>query len=248
MAKVQKYYVYTLTDPRDLKVFYIGKGTAARNYAHTHKLTMPQSDNMSPKSKLIRDIINDGDEVVSTIVKRFSDEQDAYDFEAELIAKTPGLLNAMAGGSGRKAKDEKKHGLTPKQERFSQLVAAGTMSQADCYREAYDAGNMTDKQIHEEASKLASGNPKVAQRIEQIKAPAVRNSQITREDILLGLHRATELAEQTAQAGAMVSALRELGKLIDAYPAERKEVQINDDMVNRIHAGRRMAAGTHSIN
>jgi hypothetical protein len=56
------------------------------------------------------------------------------------------------------------------------------------------------------------------------------------------------LAEQTAQAGAMVSALRELGKLIDAYPAERKEVQINDDMVNRIHAGRRMAAGTHSIN
>ena len=154
----------------------------------------------------------------------------------------------MAGGSGRKAKDDKAHGLTPKQERFSQLVAAGSMSQADCYREAYDAGNMTDKQIHEEASKLASGNPKVAQRIEQIKAPAVRNSQITREDILSGLHRATELAETTAQAGAMVSALRELGKLIDAYPAERKEVQINDDMVNRIQAGRKLAAGLPTIN
>ena len=40
----------------------------------------------------------------------------------------------------------------------------------------------------------------------------------------------------------MVSALRELGKLIDAYPAEKKEITVNDDMIERIQAGRARAS------
>ena len=58
-------------------------------------------------------------------------------------------------------------GLTNKQEMFSQQVVKKD-SQSDAYRIAYNVENMTDKQIHEEACKLAK-NPKVSQRIKEIK-------------------------------------------------------------------------------
>lgn len=57
--------------------------------------------------------------------------------------------------------------LTAQQEKFA-LGVFGGKSQADAYREAYKAGKMTAKQIHEEASKLAN-NPKVAQRVEELR-------------------------------------------------------------------------------
>ncbi len=50
--------------------------------------------------------------------------------------------------------------LTAKQTGFAQSVVDGE-SQSDAYRLNYHAGNMTSKQIWEEASKLAA-NPKVA--------------------------------------------------------------------------------------
>ena len=99
---------------------------------------------------------------------------------------------------------------------------------------------MTNKQINEEASLLAS-NPKVTQRVEQIKAPVINKAQVKRDDIIVSLLRAVDLAEQTAQTGAMVSALRELGKLIDAYPAEKKELTVSDDIVTRLQEGRQRA-------
>ena len=52
-APVKKFYVYSLTDPRDLSVFYLGKGTAARSYAHTHNVDIAENDR-SPKAERIR--------------------------------------------------------------------------------------------------------------------------------------------------------------------------------------------------
>ena len=68
-----KFYVYTLIDPRDLSVFYIGKGTAARSYAHTHKLDVRETD-ASPKARRVRQILDAGEEVIVNIIKRFEDE------------------------------------------------------------------------------------------------------------------------------------------------------------------------------
>ena len=45
------------------------------------------------------------------------------------------------------------HQLTAKQEKFVLAVVEG-MTQADAYRHAYNASNMTDKTIIEKASKL----------------------------------------------------------------------------------------------
>ncbi len=57
--------------------------------------------------------------------------------------------------------------LTPKQELFVQGIIKG-MSQADAYRNAYNCKRMTDKSIHEEASKLMS-TPKIATRVKELR-------------------------------------------------------------------------------
>ena len=57
--------------------------------------------------------------------------------------------------------------LTVKQEKYAQGLFTG-MTQREAYKAAYDAGNMSDKCIDEEACKLFA-NPKLAQRIEQLQ-------------------------------------------------------------------------------
>jgi len=58
--------------------------------------------------------------------------------------------------------------LTIKQENFAQeVVKQGNYSNA--YRAAYDCARMTSKQINEEASILMS-NPKISQRVEDLKS------------------------------------------------------------------------------
>jgi phage terminase small subunit len=69
--------------------------------------------------------------------------------------------------------------LTPKQEVFVQGIIKG-LSQADAYREAYNADKMSDNAIYREASLLVA-NPKVAQRLnelrEQLVSPKIMTAQ-----------------------------------------------------------------------
>lgn len=57
--------------------------------------------------------------------------------------------------------------LTPKQEKFVQCIIEG-MSQADAYRSAYSAKNMSDNSIYVNASKLMA-DTKVAQRVQELR-------------------------------------------------------------------------------
>ena len=57
--------------------------------------------------------------------------------------------------------------MTKKQEEFAKAIVDG-MNQADAYRYAYDAENMSDNAIYREASLLVD-NPKVAQRIQELR-------------------------------------------------------------------------------
>ena len=69
--------------------------------------------------------------------------------------------------------------LTPKQEEFVKNIIEG-MSQADAYRSAYSCKNMSDNAIYREASLLVE-NPKVAQRLkelrEQLAKPSIMSAQ-----------------------------------------------------------------------
>jgi len=72
--------------------------------------------------------------------------------------------------------------LTPQREKFAQIIVSGE-NQSDAYRQAFKAGKMTAKQIHEEASKLAA-NPKVAQRIAELRALVVKELVIDKAAVL----------------------------------------------------------------
>ena len=92
-----RYYVYTLIDPRDGSVFYIGKGAGNRIHAHEREA---KAGRQSRKCERIRDIEAAGLQITKRKVKHFADEQDAYDFEAEMIDgyRLDRLCNIVPGG------------------------------------------------------------------------------------------------------------------------------------------------------
>ena len=69
--------------------------------------------------------------------------------------------------------------LTEKQEKFVQNIIEG-MNQADAYRSAYPNNRMSDKTIHEAASRLMA-NSKVVARLselmEKLMAPSIMSAQ-----------------------------------------------------------------------
>lgn len=85
-----RYYVYTLSDPRNGEIFYVGKGCGNRVLEHERQA---KRGIQSPKCDRIREILASGNEVCRAKVGLFSAERDAYAFEAELIALLPGLTN-----------------------------------------------------------------------------------------------------------------------------------------------------------
>ena len=70
--------------------------------------------------------------------------------------------------------------LTAKQEKFVNCIIEG-MSQADAYRSAYNTSRMTDKTIHESASKLMA-DPKISTRVAELRGKLSSNSIMTAQE------------------------------------------------------------------
>lgn len=77
--------------------------------------------------------------------------------------------------------------LTAKQEQFVQNIIKG-MSQADAYRSAYNTKRMSDKTIHENASRLANDS-KVTARLNELRAQISTASIMTAQERLEYLTR-----------------------------------------------------------
>lgn len=78
------YYVYCLVDPRDRKIFYIGKGIGNRVFAHAGD-ALEYEDVNTDKLEKIREIIKSGREVVHYIIRHRLSEEDALTVESVLI-------------------------------------------------------------------------------------------------------------------------------------------------------------------
>lgn len=77
------YYVYLLIDPETNDVFYIGKGTGNRIFAHLNQaLTSPEA---SDKLDKIREIQAKGLEVNHVVLRHGLTEKEAFEVEASLI-------------------------------------------------------------------------------------------------------------------------------------------------------------------
>ena len=80
VAERLKYYVYLYIDPRDDRVFYVGKGKGSRILAHLYDLEE------SKKVSVIRDLQLQGPEPkLEILVHGLDDESDALRIEAAVI-------------------------------------------------------------------------------------------------------------------------------------------------------------------
>lgn len=94
-----RFFVYELTDPRDDRPFYVGKGCGNRPKAH---LREAQRGKRSRKCSRIREIEAEGLAVGIRVVERFDLEDAAYAAEVERIAEIglANLTNVLPGGRG----------------------------------------------------------------------------------------------------------------------------------------------------
>jgi hypothetical protein len=105
---MSKFYVYQLIDPRDGKVFYVGKGCKRRMYTHAEAVKQGKD----PKCyngvlyERIKQILATND-LEYNVVLETNDEQIALDYEVAEIARIgrDNLCNQCAGGNGLKHVD-----------------------------------------------------------------------------------------------------------------------------------------------
>jgi hypothetical protein len=91
------YYVYTLADPSTNKIFYVGKGTGNRIFAHARAAIKNPTE--SDKLSKIRKLRGSGKEVKYEIIRHGLSESEALEVESALIdfIGLPVLTNLVAG-------------------------------------------------------------------------------------------------------------------------------------------------------
>lgn len=121
------YYVYKLIDPRDGRVFYVGKGKGQRMYQHEKEA---RRGKYSRKCKAIREIIGSGAKIRYEIDSHHKVEADAYARERELIDEIGlcNLTNVIPGGGGAYARPVK-----PTETTWAEAAAA-IVGIARCFR------------------------------------------------------------------------------------------------------------------
>lgn len=95
---LEKYYVYVLIDPRNEKVFYVGKGQDDRLFHHEKEVERGADE--APKHKKILEIKLSGKQVKKVVVGRFDTHQEALSVECVLIHWVYGIENLTNIASG----------------------------------------------------------------------------------------------------------------------------------------------------
>ena len=230
--------MYALIDPRDLKTFYIGKGKADRRFRSLRNIP---DKTTGKKGQRIKEIEAAGLQVQAVVASWHDNEEEAYEAERLKIAEIglETLTNMKVGGNGRQADRGKKEvALTPKQEKFAQLVASG-VGFSDAYRESFSTSKMKPATINREATALMN-NHKITTRVTELRQPAVKKVGLTVETLLTELEEAQALARDTDNANGMTTAIMARAKLADLLPSEKKELHHHDAtrLEERLQAGR----------
>ena len=116
--------------------------------------------------------------------------------------------------------------LTTKQEKFAQAVASG-MTQADAYRHAYNAENMADSTIHEEASRTANDR-KVSARIKALQESAAIDALWSLGLSIKTKRQALKIAIDKKDSRAIIQASEALDKLCGLEPARKVDITSSD--------------------
>lgn len=105
--------------------------------------------------------------------------------------------------------------LTAKQEQFVKNILEG-MRQADAYRSAYSSKNMSDNAIYREAS-LLMDNPKVAQRLSELRNELAKPSIMTAQERLEWLTRFVNTGVEFTLSSDKIRAIDVMNKMTGEY-------------------------------
>ena len=111
--------------------------------------------------------------------------------------------------------------LTDKQELFCLNIHAG-MSNVDAWVAAYDNNNGTRKTARENSTR-ALQNPKIQNRLKELRDESNRRARVTLEDHLKRLEELGRGAQESGQFSAAINAELNRGKASGIY-VERKEI------------------------
>ena len=122
--------------------------------------------------------------------------------------------------------------LTEKQEKFVRSLVEG-MTQADAYRSAYSTKNMSDKTIHEAASRLVADS-KVSARLSELRSQLTQGTIMTAQKRLEWL---TALIDGENDINAKLKAIDIMNKMQGEYTQKieanvTNEVNINIELVD----------------
>ena len=122
--------------------------------------------------------------------------------------------------------------LTAKQEKFVNNIIKG-MSQADAYRSAYAAKNMSDNAIYREASLLMS-NPKIAQRFAELSSKTEKSKVMTAQERLEWL---SNVINSDEDINARLKALDILNKMEGGYVQKVQASVTYEDSLRELVGG-----------
>lgn len=135
-------------------------------------------------------------------------------------------------------------GLTPKQEAFC-LAYVETGNASEAYRHAYNTDKMAPDTLWSEACKLAA-HPKVATRLDELRAVHRERHQCTVDDIVKQLDEDREFAREHETPAAAISATMGKAKLLGfltdksevAVTLKRTADDLTDDELAKIATGK----------
>lgn len=122
--------------------------------------------------------------------------------------------------------------LTPKQENFC-LAYLETGNASEAYRRAYDAENMSPNALNREACVMLD-NPKIALRLEELRAPVREKALLTLESHLARLDELSRKAEDAEQFAPAITAETNRGKAAGLYTEKTDNIHrhVLDDGTN----------------
>lgn len=114
--------------------------------------------------------------------------------------------------------------LTAQQEKFAQLLAAGNLSDTDCYIEAYPAAKKWNRASASRQAHTLKNNPKIIARVKELKKALEKRELWTREKSVQALIQAFKVARSQSNASGMTGAIREINLMHGFNEPERVEV------------------------
>ena len=113
--------------------------------------------------------------------------------------------------------------LTAKQEQFVQNIIQG-MSQADAYRSAYATNKMSDKTIHEAASRLVADS-KISARLKELREQLAKSTILTVQQRLEWLSKIIQSETETTRD--KLSASDQMNKIQGEY-TQKVEAEVKN--------------------